>query len=165
MEKVILVDEKNNEVGVEEKISVHRMGKLHRAFSVLIYNSKGEMLLQKRALSKYHCGGLWANAACSHPRLGESIDYAAHRRLKEEMGLDCPLEKKFSFVYRADFGEMIEHEFDQVFVGEYNGKVFLNLDEVEDYAWVSLVELRKDAVVNPQKYTPWFLKILERVEE
>ncbi|MBU7017970.1 MAG: isopentenyl-diphosphate Delta-isomerase [Theionarchaea archaeon] len=161
-ERVILVDENDKEIGSEEKIEAHKTGKLHRAFSIFIFNSKGEMLLQQRALHKYHSGGLWANACCSHPRLGETLEEAVHRRLKEEMGFDCELEEIFSFIYKAKVGTLTEHELDHVFIGRYDRDVHFNPDEVGGCKWVTIESLRKDVQTHPELYTEWFKIALEK---
>jgi len=173
-EEVVLVDEKDKEMGTCEKIQAHKDGgKLHRAFSIFIFNSKGEMLIQRRGNGKYHFGGLWTNACCSHPRPGENIEQAAHRRLKEEMGFDCPLREAFTFIYKATFSNgLTEWEYDHVFIGKYNGDINPNPDEADGYAWMTVEELKKDIIENPQKYpefperyTPWFKKAFKRVIE
>lgn len=166
MEEVILVDENDNEVGTEEKIKAHEDAKLHRAFSIFIFNSNGEMILQRRALKKYHCGGLWTNTCCSHPRKGETLEQAAHRRLKEEMGFDTELERVFSFIYNAPFENgLTEHELDHVFIGTYNDQPNINKEEVEEWKTITVEDLKKDVEQNPQNYTPWFKIALERVIE
>lgn len=163
-EMIVLVDRDDSEVGVEEKIKAHREGKLHRAFSIFIFNSKGEMLLQKRARNKYHSGGLWSNACCSHPRPGESLEEAVHRRLKEEMGFDCDLRKVFHFMYKADLNNgFTEYELDHVFIGKYDGEVKPNPNEVEDWKWVNVADLKDDMERNPDKYTVWFKIALKRI--
>lgn len=165
-EHVILVDEQNNELGLMEKIEAHRKGKLHRAFSVLIFNSKGEMLLQQRALSKYHSAGLWTNACCSHPRSGEDTQDAAHRRLQEEMGFNCTLKPLFSFIYKTPFDNgLIEHELDFVFEGTYDGPIAINTDEAESFNWVALDTLIEQMWNHPERYTVWFRIILKRYVE
>ncbi|MEI9946718.1 MAG: isopentenyl-diphosphate Delta-isomerase [Chitinophagaceae bacterium] len=132
-EQVIVVNEADEPIGVAGKMEAHRKGILHRAFSIFIFNSKGEMLLQQRALNKYHSGSLWTNACCSHPKPEEDTTVAAERRLKEEMGFDTPIEKVFDFVYRAEFENgLTEHEFDHVYAGEYNGEINFNKEEVMD---------------------------------
>lgn len=162
-EKVVLVDKNNKEIGLEEKMKAHIDGKLHRAFSVFIFNSKKELLLQRRAKSKYHCGGLWTNTCCSHPRPNESLRRAVYRRLKEEMGFHCSLREIFSFMYKATLGKnLYEHEYDHVFIGNYDGTPKLNLEEADDWKWVPLDELKKDIARNAEKYTPWFRIILEK---
>lgn len=164
MEQVILVDEKDNEIGLGEKMEVHRHGKLHRAFSVFVFNSKGQMMLQKRAITKYHGGGLWSNTCCSHPRKGEAPLEAAKRRLQEEMGFTCDLTKLYSFIYKTDVDNgLIEHELDHVFVGKFDGAPRLNSEEVGEWRWVGLEELKKDMGKNPGNYTFWFKKVMETV--
>jgi isopentenyl-diphosphate delta-isomerase len=164
MDRIILVDEKDREVGEGEKLEVHRKGLLHRAFSIFIFNSRGELLLQKRAEGKYHSGGLWTNTCCSHPRAGENLEDAAHRRLKEEMGFDCPLREAFSFVYKARFGNgLTEHELDHVFIGHYDRNPKPNPEEYEGWKWISLGELKEDVTKNPEKYTYWLRACLDRV--
>ena len=156
-EKVILVDENDKEIGTEEKIKAHQEGKLHRAFSIFVFNSRNELLLQKRARTKYHSGGLWTNTCCSHPRPGEVLKEAVHRRLKEEMGFDCQLEEVFSFIYQTKFGnDLFEHEYDHVFLGRFDGQPVLNPQEAEDWQWIGLEELERDIKENPEKYTYWF---------
>lgn len=161
--EIILVDEKDNEVGTGEKMQVHQAGLLHRCFSIFIFNSKGELLLQKRAKSKYHSGGLWSNTCCSHPRPNQNLKEEAKRRLKEEMGIDCDLKEIFSFIYKAKLGNLIEYEFDHVFFGKFDGNPKPNKREVEDWKWINPKELKKDIKENPQKYTFWFKKILNKV--
>lgn len=164
-EMLILVDRNDNEIGTEEKMKAHEEGTLHRAFSIFVFNDRGEMLLQQRAKSKYHSGGLWTNACCSHPRPGESVEQAGHRRLVEEMGFDCPLEVKFNFIYRAEFDDgLIEHELDHVLFGKYNGEIHFNPNEVENYRWVSIDELKKEMTENPDHYTVWFKIAFEKVD-
>jgi isopentenyl-diphosphate delta-isomerase len=157
MEDVILVNEQDEEIGAMEKMQAHREGILHRAFSVFIFNSKGEMLLQQRALKKYHSGGLWTNACCSHPRPGEETQEAAERRLKEELGFETPLEKIFHFTYRSTFDNgLTEHEFDHVFSGRYDGEVNFNKNEVQDFCYRSMAEIESSFLTHPQKFTAWF---------
>ena len=158
-EEVILVDKNNRKIGTKEKLQAHKEGKLHRAFSIFIFNSKNELLLQRRVKAKYHCGGLWSNTCCSHPRPNEKLSKAVHRRLKEEMGFDCNLKKAFCFTYKAKFSNgLIENEYDYVFLGKFNGKPKPNPAEVMDYKWVSLKKLKNDIKKHPKKYTVW-LKI------
>jgi len=164
MEYVVLVDEKDTEIGVMEKMEAHEKGLLHRAFSVFTFNSKGELLLQKRASSKYHSGGLWTNTCCSHPREGESPIDAAHRRLMEEMGFDCSLNKAFDFIYkRALDNDLTEHELDHVFIGNFDGVPEMNPEEVEDYKYIGIEELIVDIEKSPQNYTEWFKICLAEV--
>jgi len=166
MEYVILVDENDNKLGLMEKMEAHERSHLHRAFSVFVYNEKKEIMLQQRALEKYHSGGLWANTCCSHPRNGELTIDAAHRRLMEEMGFDCDIEEVFDFVYRAELDKgLTEFELDHVFIGEFNGLVEFNLDEVMDYKWISYDDLTQDMIKYPEKYTQWFKIIMETLEK
>ena len=164
MEEIILVDENDNQIGTGEKMKVHEEGKLHRCFSIFVFNSKGELMLQKRASTKYHCGGLWTNTCCGHPRPGEGTEEAAHRRLKEEMNFDCELEEALKFIYKAvlDHG-LTEHEYDHVFIGDFDGKPVMNPEEAEDWKWISLDDLRKDIEKNPASYTYWSKIALEKL--
>ncbi len=161
-EMIILVDQNNRELGTGEKIQVHKEGKLHRAFSIFIFNSDGELLIQRRANQKYHSGGLWANTCCGHPRFGENLHAAAIRRLQEEMGFKANnLKPAFSFIYKTVFDDgLIEHEYDFVFIGTYNGKVQPDPDEVSEYQWVSFDSLKKDVQDCPEKYVYWLKFIL-----
>lgn len=163
MIKIILVDKKDNEIGVGEKLKVHKEGKLHRAFSIFIFNSKGEVLLQKRAKTKYHSPGLWTNTCCSHPGPNKNLEEEAKRRLKEEMGINCQLKEIFSFIYKVNLGSLIEHEFNHVFIGKFNGKPTVNAKEADDWEWINTKELKKDVRKNPEKYAYWFRLILGRV--
>lgn len=157
MEQVILVDSQDREIGVEEKMAAHINGQLHRAISVFIYNSSGEILMQQRAHSKYHSGGLWTNTCCSHPKPGESSLDAANRRLEEEMGMNAELNHLFSFTYHAELDKgLIEHEFDHVFVGQSDEKPTLNPEEAESYTYMSPLKIQADIEQNPSKYTEWF---------
>lgn len=157
MEEVVLVDENDNELGTLEKMKAHREGILHRAFSIFILNNKGEMLLQQRAFNKYHSGGLWTNACCSHPRPKELTNAAATRRLKEELGFETSLEKILDFIYKAVFENgLTEHEFDHVFSGIYNGEININKVEVEDVCYRSFDEIDAALKTHPQKFTEWF---------
>jgi len=164
LEEVILVDSDDRELGTTEKLRAHEEGLLHRAFSVFIFNSDGRMLIQRRALSKYHSGGLHTNACCSHPRPGELTVDAAHRRLREEMGFDCDLDWSFSFLYEAKFENgLVESEYDHVFLGEYPGEVFPDKNEVADWRWIEPKELLRWLDEKPIEFTPWFKLSLERV--
>jgi isopentenyl-diphosphate delta-isomerase len=164
-EQVILVNGQDEETGVAEKMEAHQQGWLHRAFSVFIFNSRGEMLLQQRALDKYHSGGLWTNTCCSHPRPGESTQVAAERRLKEEMGFQVSLEKVFDFVYKADFDNgLTEHEFDHVFAAEYEGPVNFNKEEVMGYSYRSMQQIAQSMETDPAQYTAWFRLAFPRVQ-
>ena len=156
-ENVILVDEKDNQVGLMPKLEAHQKGLLHRAFSVFIFNSDYELLLQKRTFSKYHSGGLWTNTCCSHPRDGEDIIDAANRRLNEEMGIKTSLRKVFDFIYTAELdNNLIENEFDHVFYGVYDIDPIINKDEAEDFKWVDMETLKNDIENNKDQYTVWF---------
>lgn len=162
MERVVLVDEQNREIGAAEKLEAHAAGKLHRAFSVFVFNSERQLLLQRRAASKYHSGGLWSNTCCGHPRPAEATDAAAHRRLREEMNFDCELRAAFEFIYRAEFeNELIEHEYDHVFVGEFDGVPAPDKSEVEGWRWMGLDELRRDLRERPGAYTYWLHAALD----
>ena len=157
MEQVILVDENDGMTGTMEKMKAHEKALLHRAFSVFIFNSKGEMLLQQRAVSKYHSAGLWTNSCCSHPRPGEDTLTAASRRLQEEMGFETPLKKVFDFVYKAGFANgLTEHEFDHVFIGNYNGVIAPNPNEVIDYAYWPMEKIVEQMQYHPELFTVWF---------
>ena len=146
-EKVILVDENDTQVGLMPKLEAHQKGLLHRAFSVFIFNSNHQLLLQKRAVSKYHSGGLWTNTCCSHPREGEETINAANRRLIEEMGIKTNLRKVFDFIYKAELdNELTENEFDHVYYGVYNEDPILNLDEADDFKWVDMQTLNDDII-------------------
>lgn len=160
MAQLVLVDQEDREIGTAEKLKTHQQGRLHRAFSILIFNSKGDILLQKRAKAKYHSGGLWTNACCSHPGPGLRLLDEAQKRLKEEMGFSCPLKEIFSFVYRAELGELTEHEFDHVLVGKFEGEPKPNPEEADDWKWMNFEQLKKDVKENPQNYTFWFKLIL-----
>jgi len=156
-EQVLLVDDKDNPIGVMEKMEAHRKGALHRAFSIFIFNSTGELLLQQRASDKYHSGGKWTNTCCSHPRPGEETLDAATRRLQEEMGMSCDLTYGFQFYYKAEFDNgLIEHEIDHVFFGLSDSIPVLNPSEVQNYQYKSLIDLKKDIQESPEKFTPWF---------
>lgn len=164
--EVVLVNERDEELGTMEKMEAHRKGVLHRAFSVFIFNSKGEMLLQQRAQGKYHSGGLWTNACCSHPGKGENVADAAARRLQEELGFSVPLKKIFDFVYRSEMENgLTEHEFDHVFAGYYEGALSPDKDEVKDYCYKSLESIKQNLQTHPQNFTAWFHIAFPRVEQ
>lgn len=163
---VILVDESDHEVGLLEKMSAHEEGLLHRAFSIFIFNSEGLLLLQRRAMDKYHSPGLWSNTCCSHPRKGETTLEACSRRLGEEMGLNCTLDFAFSFIYRAEFGNgLVEHEFDHVYFGRTDEKPDSNPSEVMDWKYISIEELQQQVLSHPENYTEWLKICLPRVIE
>jgi isopentenyl-diphosphate delta-isomerase len=161
-EFVVLIDEQDNQLGLMEKQQAHIAGLLHRAFSVFIFNEKGELLLQQRAAQKYHSPLLWTNTCCSHPRENESYKEAAIRRLQEEMGFQCEIEEKFHFIYKAQLGEeLFEHELDHVFTGIYSGEININPGEVNDYKWIEMEDLILDMKENPDLYTVWFKIIFD----
>ena len=163
---VVLVDRMGREIGAQEKIQAHREGNLHSAFSIFIFNTVGELLLQRRARTKYHSGGLWTNTCCSHPRPGESYYSAARRRLNEEMGFDCELTGLFRFIYHTQLdNNLFEHELDQVFIGHYNGQPTPNPSEVDDWKWMNVGVLKQDVQKSPDNYTYWFKLALDRVVE
>jgi isopentenyl-diphosphate delta-isomerase len=165
MEQVILVDENDQEIGTMEKMEAHRKGLLHRAFSILIFNSKGEMLLQQRAAAKYHSGGLWTNACCSHPRPGEAMEDAGRRKLIQEMGFDCDLTYSHKFVYRVDLdNELTEYEWDHVLIGYFDGIPVLNPNEAQAWKFESVDAIKMDASKFPGNYTCWFKLILNQPE-
>jgi isopentenyl-diphosphate delta-isomerase len=156
-EEVILVNENDEAIGVEEKLQTHLLGSLHRAFSIFIFNSAGQLRLQKRASTKYHSKGLWSNTCCGHPRPGESTGEASRRRLHEEMGFDCEVREVFEFIYHAELDNgLVEHEYDHVLVGRFDGKPNPSLDEVDDWKWVGLATLKLDMRQNPGDFTYWF---------
>lgn len=166
MSKLILVDENDVPAGTAEKMEAHQKALLHRAFSVFIFNSKGEMLLQQRALKKYHSGGLWTNACCSHPYEGEDTKEAAEKRLKEEMGFTLTLSKAFEFVYKAPFDNgLTEHEYDHAFVAIYDGPVIPDEDEVMDFCYMGIEALKNSMTSHPHKYTEWFKIAFPKLEQ
>ncbi len=166
MENVILVDTHDTPVGQMEKMKAHLEGELHRALSILVFNSSGEILLQQRAFSKYHTPGLWSNTACSHPRPGEESLEAATRRLYEEMGFTTRLTNTFDFVYKAHFDNgLTEHEYDHVFFGTFDGDPSINPEEANDYKWINPDTLMEDIRSVPENYTVWFRIIMEKIVE
>jgi len=165
MTHVILVDERDNEVGTMEKMEAHEKGLLHRAFSIVLFNSKGEILLQKRSGKKYHSGGLWTNACCSHPMPSEETAEAARRKLKHEMGIDLQPVYAYKFMYQIKVNaHLMEHEYDHVYIGTFDGEPVINKDEVEDWKLMDLFSLRKDVHQNPEHYTYWFRLIIHHHE-
>jgi len=155
--KLILVNERDEPIGEMEKMEAHRLGVLHRAFSVFIFDEQGRMLLQQRALTKYHSPGLWTNTCCSHPHTGEDTLQSARKRLKEEMGFETKLTPLFTFTYRAEFQNgLVEHEFDHVFVGRYSGEIIPNADEVMSYRYETLDQIASELQQQPEKFTAWF---------
>ena len=160
---VILVDENDHPLGTMEKIEAHEKAVLHRAFSVFIYNSKNELMLQQRALTKYHTPGLWTNTCCSHQKLDESNIEAGKRRLQEEMGFTTDLKETISFIYKAPFENgLTEHEYDYILVGEYNEAPQPNPEEVHDWKWMKLDDVAADIKKHPEHYTEWFKIIFEK---
>jgi len=165
VEEVILVNTADEEIGTMEKMQAHEKALLHRAFSVFVFNHKGEMLIHRRALEKYHSGGLWTNACCSHPRKGETSEEAAHRRLMEEMGFDCPVTERFSFIYKAELDQgLTEYEFDHVFFGSFDGTPRVNPEEVCDWKYISNQDLKQDIKLHPDNYTEWFKIALDKMD-
>lgn len=165
MEQVILVDENDNEKGFMEKMEVHRLGLLHRALSVIVFNSRGELLLQQRAPHKYHSAGQWTNSCCSHPRPGEDTRQAAIRRLREEMGIDAEPMYAYTFIYKAQLdNDLIEHELDHVFTAHFDGEPIINKEEVADWRLISIDQLRHEVQLSPDRFTPWFRLMLGHPE-
>ena len=163
-EQLILVDNNDVQIGAMGKLETHRKGLLHRAFSIFVGNDRREIMLQKRSTGKYHCGGLWTNTCCGHPRDGEELLLAAHRRLREEMGFDCVLRESFVFSYSIVLENGLqENEIDHVLVGRYGGDPILNPEEADDWKWVKIGELRADVLNSPGKYTYWFMRALEEM--
>lgn len=160
---VILVDENDHELGLMEKIEAHEKALLHRAFSVFIYNDKNQLMLQQRALTKYHTPGLWTNTCCSHQQQGETNIQAGKRRLQEEMGFTTELEETISFIYKAPFENgLTEHEFDYILIGRYNETPNINPEEVNDWKWMELDDIKIDIKKNPHQYTEWFKIIFDK---
>jgi len=161
--KVVLVDLTDEEIAVMDKMEAHIKGLLHRAFSVFIFNDKNELLLQQRAITKYHSPGLWTNTCCSHPQAGENVKQSAMNRLEDEMGFQTDLTKSFDFIYKADVGDgLTEHEFDHVFTGIFNEQPRINKNEVSAFKWMKLEDIVNDIVLNPALYTVWFKIIFDK---
>jgi isopentenyl-diphosphate delta-isomerase len=166
VEEVILVDENDVAIGVMEKQQAHQQGLLHRAISVLVFNTNGELLLQQRAAHKYHSPLLWTNTCCSHPRPGESTENAATRRLIEEMGMSTDLEKKWSFTYKTSFENgLIEHEFDHVYFGHTDTPPNINPEEVHAYRYITLAQLEMELAQVPEKFTYWFKLLIPHISK
>lgn len=166
MPDVVLVNENDDQIGTMEKMEAHQLPHLHRAFSIFLFNNKNEMLLQRRALTKYHSGGLWTNACCSHPYPGEAVADAANRRLNEELGIATPLQKAFHFTYQAEFENgLFEHEFDHVFIGDFSGTPIPDPEEVADYCYKTIADIKRDLEIIPSAYTPWFIIALPHLEK
>lgn len=162
--KVVLVDRYDNTIGEMDKLKAHEAGLLHRAFSVFIFNNKNELLLQQRASNKYHGADLWTNTCCSHPQLNENLELSALERLHYEMGICCDLKWLFSFVYNSEVeNNLIEHEFDHVFVGYFNEDPTINLEEAKSYKWLDATEVLIDLKQNPASYTVWFRRAFPEV--
>jgi len=165
-ENVILVNENDQQVGLMPKQEAHEKGVLHRAFSVFIFNDKNELMLQQRAIGKYHSPGLWTNTCCSHQRDGEESIDAGRRRLREEMGFDTGLKEVLSFIYRAPFDNgLTEHEYDHIMIGYYNGSPIINKDEVTSWKWMLLENVKDDIISHPNHYTEWFKIIFDKFYE
>lgn len=165
-EQVVVVSENDEILGLMEKMNAHENGILHRAFSVFLFNDKGEMLLQKRASGKYHSPNQWTNAVCSHPKIDETYLKGAQRRLNEELGITADLTEKFSFIYKADVGQNLwEHELDHVFTGNYEGNFALNEEEVSEVRYISMQQLDEEMNANPEKFTEWFKIILKEYKD
>jgi isopentenyl-diphosphate delta-isomerase len=165
-EWLVLVDENDREIGTGEKLSVHRSGALHRAFSVFIFDAEGRLILQRRARAKYHSAGLWSNTCCGHPRPGESVAVAAQRRLREEMGFDTPLTRVFSFVYRAALDQgLTEHELDHVFTGSFDGVPSPDPAEVAEWRAIPTGDLVADLTAHQDRYSVWLRPALEGLLE
>ena len=157
MHEVILVDEHDNETGRMEKLEAHQKALLHRAFSVFIFDDEEKLLLQRRALEKYHSPGLWTNSCCSHPAPGEKTIDAAQRRLHEEMGFSCALTEIGSLTYFAGFDNgLTEHEFDHLFTGTFNGELNINPEEVAEYRWLGFEDIDELLARQPESFTVWF---------
>ena len=164
-DKVILVNVDDQEIGEKDKLKAHLDGDLHRAFSIFIFNSKNEILLQKRSSKKYHSPNLWTNTCCSHPQLGISMEKCLENRLEFEMGMCCELKLWFTFMYKAEFENgLIEHEFDHVYKGFSDELPKLNLNEASDYQYITLDNLKKELTINPEKYTAWLKLIIDKIE-
>ena len=168
-DELILVDYKDREIGSCDKETAHRSKKLHRAFSVFLYDGN-KMLIQRRHRDKYHSGGLWANACCSHPRKGEELEDAVHRRMSEEIGLDCEVEELFSFTYFTKYSDaMYEYEYDHVFLGAYAGEVHCDPEEIEACRWVELEVLKRELLEDAERFSTWFLiaapRVIEEIEK
>lgn len=165
--QVVLLDPQGQVIGYEDKLKAHQEGSLHQAFSILIVNSSDQMLIQQRGLGKYHFAGLWSNACCSHPMPEETIEEAAHRRLKEELGFDTPLKEAFRFLYKVKDvkTDLYEHEYDVVFLGIYQGSILADKEEINALKWVNIGDLLTQIVLSADSYTEWFKIILNMLEQ
>lgn len=165
-EQVILVNENDEQIGTMAKMEAHEKALLHRAFSVFVFNKNNELMVQQRALHKYHSPGLWTNTCCSHQRVGETNIQAGRRRLQEEMGFVTDLQDTISFIYKAPFDNgLTEHEYDHILVGHYNAEPKINPDEVAAWKWMGLEEIKVDMLENPEEYTAWFKIIFDKFYE
>lgn len=165
-DRVILVDESDHEIGSAGKLEAHRDGKLHRAFSIFVFNPEGQLLLQKRSMKKYHSDGLWSNTCCSHPQPGEKIETEVLRKLQQEMGFQCELQWVFSFSYKIQFkNNLIENEIDHVFIGRFDGTPSPNPEEVDGWKWMDLEALVNDVKLHPHTYSYWLTICLDQVLE
>ncbi len=163
---VILIDQQDNEIGSMEKIQAHQQGKLHRAFSIFIFNSKKELLIQKRADNKYHSGGLWSNTCCGHPRPGELTENAAQRRLQEEIGITCQLHYLFPFTYFVKFdNNLIENELDHIFTGITDKTPLINPNEISDFKYMTMAAISNELEKTPTSYTVWFKLIFNQLQK
>lgn len=165
-DQLILVDSRDRQIGALGKLETHQKGLLHRAFSIFVRNNKGELLLQRRALGKYHSGGLWTNTCCGHPKDGEELAAAVHRRLREEMGFDCPLTERAALTYQVDLNKGLqEHEFLHIFTGVYDGSPVPNPEEASEWKCMTLAAIVSDVAEHPGSYTEWFKIILEEMRK
>jgi isopentenyl-diphosphate delta-isomerase len=164
-EHVVLVDHRDRETGIAAKLAAHQTGALHRAFSVMLVDRRGRLLLQRRARGKYHSGGLWANTCCGHPRPGETVVDAAGRRLREEMGIVTPLRSVGAFTYRARLGDLEEHEYDHVLTGRFDGVPNPDPSEVEEWRWADPSDAAAELAAEPDRFAAWFAKVLAMVRE
>ena len=165
-EQIIIVDENDQQIGMGGKLKVHQDGALHRALSLYIFNDQDELMLQQRAKDKYHCGGLWTNTTCSHPRIDEDLSDAAHRRLQEEMGFDTEMKKVGEYTYKVAFENgLTEHEYVHVFIGRYNDEPNLNPEEAMNWKWIKIEELENAIKKDSNAYTYWMKKALPSVKE
>jgi len=162
-EEVILVNEFDEQIGLMPKLEAHEKAKLHRAFSVFVLNKDNEIMLQQRAHQKYHSPLLWTNTCCSHQRNGESNIEAGSRRLFEEMGFKTELKELFHFIYKAPFDNgLTEHELDHVMIGYFDESPTINPEEVEDWKWMKIEDVKEDMILNPAIYTVWFKIIFDK---
>lgn len=165
-QSLILVDNLDNPIGIMDKLEAHQKGLLHRAFSIFIWNQKRELLIHKRAANKYHSANLWTNTCCSHPQPNEATIDAAIRRLQEEVGFSTNLQHRFHFIYKTELeNNLIEHELDHVFIGEYNEDFTPNPDEISETRWISIENLKNEIETSPDNFTYWFKEIISKYED